>query len=64
MSVSLRIVRNDNFAGTIPGIGPVIASTIVATIGDPGRFRSGRDFAVWLVLVLGATAMLRRKTSG
>lgn len=36
---------------TIPGIGPVIASTIVATIGDPTRFRTGRDFSAWLGLV-------------
>lgn len=77
---------------TIPGIGPVIASALVATVGDVGRFRTGRDFAAWLglvpsqhssggktvlgpitkmgdrtlrsLLVLGATAMLRRKNTG
>ncbi|WP_173984735.1 IS110 family transposase, partial [Magnetospirillum sp. SS-4] len=36
---------------TIPGIGPLIASAIVATIGDPRRFRTGRDFSAWLGLV-------------
>lgn len=36
---------------TIPGIGPLIASAIVATMGDPGRFKTGRDFAAWLGLV-------------
>ena len=36
---------------TIPHIGPVTASTLVATIGDPGRFKSGRNFAAWLGLV-------------
>lgn len=36
---------------TIPGIGPLIASALVAAIGDPHRFRSGRQFAAWLGLV-------------
>lgn len=36
---------------TIPHIGPIIASTLVATIGDPGRFKSGRNLAAWLGLV-------------
>jgi transposase len=30
---------------TIPGIGPVIASTLAATVPDPAAFRSGREFA-------------------
>lgn len=36
---------------SIPGIGPLTASAIVAAMGDPGRFRTGRDFAAWLGLV-------------
>jgi len=36
---------------TIPGIGPVIASAIAATVPDAGVFRSGREFAAWLGLV-------------
>jgi transposase len=35
----------------IPGVGPLIASTIVATVPDPSVFRSGREFAAWLGLV-------------
>jgi len=35
----------------IPGIGPVTASAIVASIGDGKQFRSGRDFAAWLGIV-------------
>jgi len=35
---------------TIPGIGPITASAIVATIGSAGQFRCGRDFAAWLGL--------------
>ena len=36
---------------TIPGIGPLTASALVAAIGDPGRFETGRQFAAWLGLV-------------
>ena len=35
---------------TIPGVGPVTASAIVATAGDGHQFRNGREFAVWLGL--------------
>lgn len=35
----------------IPGIGPLIASAIVATVADASVFRSGREFAAWLGLV-------------
>ena len=34
----------------IPGIGPLTASAIVATVPDPSVFRSGRAFAAWLGL--------------
>ena len=36
---------------SIPGIGVITASAIVAAIGDGRMFRSGRDFAAWLGLV-------------
>lgn len=36
---------------TIPGIGPVTASTLAATVTEPAAFRSGREFAAWLGLV-------------
>ena len=35
---------------TIPGVGPVTASAIVATIQDAGEFASGREFAAFLGL--------------
>jgi transposase len=35
---------------TIPGIGPIIATAIAATVPDPAAFRSGREFAAWLGL--------------
>jgi transposase len=74
---------------SVPGIGPIIASALAATVPDPAAFRSGREFAAWLgltprqnssggkqrlgaiskkgdrylrtLLVLGATALLRRR---
>jgi transposase len=36
---------------TVPGIGPIIASAMVAAIGDGAAFARGRDFAAWLGLV-------------
>jgi transposase len=36
---------------TIPGIGPVTASALAATIGDPSSFTGPREFAAFLGLV-------------
>ena len=36
---------------TIPGIGPITATAIVASVGSSSQFRSGRHFAAWLGLV-------------
>ena len=36
---------------TIPGIGPIIASAIAATVTEPGLFASGRQLSAWLGLV-------------
>jgi transposase len=36
---------------SIPGIGPIIASAIAASVPDPAIFKSGRQFAAWLGLV-------------
>ena len=35
----------------IPGIGPITASALVASIGDAKNFSSGRQVAAWLGLV-------------
>ena len=35
----------------IPGIGPITASAIVATVGNATEFRNGRQLAAWLGLV-------------
>jgi transposase len=36
---------------TIPGVGPITASLIAATVADIGAFESARAFAAWLGLV-------------
>ena len=36
---------------TIPGIGPITASALAASITDPSIFRSGREMAAWIGLV-------------
>ena len=36
---------------SIPGIGPITASAIVATVTDPTQFHSARQFAAWIGLV-------------
>ncbi len=46
--------RHDETArrlATIPGIGPITASLIAATVVDIGVFKSARHFAAWLGLV-------------
>ena len=35
----------------IPGVGPVLATALVASVADPKSFRSGRDFSAWIGLV-------------
>lgn len=35
----------------IPGVGPALATAVVASIADPQAFRSGRDFSAWIGLV-------------
>lgn len=45
--------RSDDVArrlSTIPGIGPVGATALAASVANPNQFRSGREFAAWLGL--------------
>ena len=46
-----RTDRTSVNLATIPGIGPLIASCIVASVPDAGRFACGREFAAYLGLV-------------
>ena len=46
--------RHDETArrlATIPGLGPITASLIAATVGDISLFKTARQFAAWLGLV-------------
>ena len=46
-----RAVESSRRLATIPGIGPVTATAIVASVTDPSVFNSGREFAAFLGLV-------------
>src|SRR6266513_162901 len=35
----------------IPGVGPMLATALVASVADPRAFRSGRNFSAWIGLV-------------
>ena len=35
----------------IPGVGPLLATALVANVADPKVFRSGRNFSAWIGLV-------------
>jgi len=44
-------VKNDETARrltSIPGVGPIIAATVLATIHDPAAFKTGRHLAAWI----------------
>lgn len=49
----IALQRTDEVArrlSTIPGVGPVGATALAASVANPGQFRSGREFAAWLGL--------------
>ena len=35
----------------IPGVGPILATALVASVADPKVFKSGRNFSAWIGLV-------------
>jgi len=35
----------------IPGVGPLLATALIASVPDPNAFRSGRNFSAWIGLV-------------
>lgn len=50
----VKICREDDACRrlmTLPGIGPVVATALAATVGDAAQFRSGRELAAWIGLV-------------
>src|SRR5437868_3925488 len=46
-----RQMDNSKKLAEIPGIGPITASALVASIGDAKVFKNGRQLAAWLGLV-------------
>jgi transposase len=48
----------------IPGIGPITATALAATVADPRSFRSAREFAAWLGLVPRQTRVCGRWGTG
>jgi len=55
LSVDIKTLSENDCACqrlmTVPGIGPIISSAVVAAIGTGSGFKQGRDFAAWLGLV-------------
>ncbi len=43
--------RSNETSKRIPGVGPALATALVASVGDARAFRSGRDFSAWIGLV-------------
>ena len=35
---------------SVPGVGPVVAATVLASVNDIGSFKNGRQFACWVGL--------------
>lgn len=49
-----QAARNDPRAQwlmSIPGVGPMVATALLSTVGDVDHFRSGRELAAWVGLV-------------
>jgi transposase len=49
--MSARATETGRRLMEIPGVGPVLASAIVAAVPDPKAFKSGRNLAAWIGLV-------------
>ena len=46
-----RVNENSRKLAKIPGIGPITASAMVASLGDAKSFKNGRQVSAWLGLV-------------
>ena len=51
IAVAAKADPQANRLMTIPGIGPITASALAATVGDPSAFSGPREFAAFLGLV-------------
>ncbi len=39
-----------HFLLSIPGIGPIVAATLISSVGDPSHFKHSRQFSAWIGL--------------
>jgi transposase len=46
-----RANENSRKLAKMPGIGPIMASAVIATLGDAKSFKNGRQVIAWLGLV-------------
>lgn len=51
LRITLRDTPSCQAVAAIPGVGLLTATAAVASIGEAGTFKSGREFAAWLGLV-------------
>lgn len=51
LEIYQRTDERCNRLRAIPGVGPLTATAVVASVGDAREFRSGREFAAWLGVV-------------
>ena len=55
LEVQIQLWHRENAASRklaeVPGLGPITASAIVATVGDAREFKNGRQLAAWMGLV-------------
>jgi transposase len=47
----------------LPGVGPVVATAIVAAVNDGRQFRSGREMAAWIGLASASPIYDRRQAA-
>jgi transposase len=45
------------------GVGPMLATTLVASVADPGTLRSGRNFSAWIGLVRSSVTFVARRAA-
>ena len=62
-SIEAHARENAQLAVHRSGLGPITASAIVASVGDPREFKNGRQFSAWLGLVPASTPPAARRGS-